>query len=245
MHSRSTADILASAKPAPLKRSQKSAKVNPLASDTHFTQFSETTAAQLLHQFHCHGHTKDQTYVACWKAPWIYHLQSYYTNFLWLWLQMYFTYTVVQHCLKYLNVIMKQLCFQHSHNSLGFPGQFGLFLMCHPWENKLWVGNMNSGKCDHICLSHVTWLDCSGEVEINEPFMEVGMGAAQYRDLNTDLPSCISKFHIQDGHEPSFWMLALLRLGGNWLYSPTHFFTPILRHTSMMMALISFLHTLM
>ena len=58
-----------------------------------------------------------------------------------------------------LNVIMKQLCFQCSHNSLGFPGQFGLFLMCCPWENKLWVGNMNGGKCDHICLSHVTWLD--------------------------------------------------------------------------------------
>lgn len=30
-------------------------------------------------------------------------------------------------------------------------------------------------------------------------------------------------------------MLALLRLGGNRLYSPTHFFTPILRRTSMMM----------
>ena len=32
--------------------------------------------------------------------------------------------------------------------------------------------------------------------------MEVGVGAARYRDLNSDLPSCISKFHIQDGHEP-------------------------------------------
>ena len=101
-----------------------------------------------------------------------------------------------------LNVIMKQLSFQCSHNSLGFPGQFGLFLMCRPWENKLWVGNMSSGKCDRICLSRVTWLDCSGEVEINKPFMEVGVGAMQYRDLNSDLPSCISKFHIQDGHEP-------------------------------------------
>ena len=24
----------------------------------------------------------------------------------------------------------------------------------------------------------------------------------RYRDLNSDIPSCISKFHIQDGHEP-------------------------------------------
>ena len=29
--------------------------------------------------------------------------------------------------LQTCNVIMKQLCFQHSHNSLGFPAQFGLF----------------------------------------------------------------------------------------------------------------------
>ena len=57
---------------------------------------------------------------------------------------------------------------------------------------------MNGGKCNRVCLSHVM-LDCSGEVEINEPFMEVGMGAVRYRDLNSDLPSCISKFHIQDG----------------------------------------------
>ena len=31
-------------------------------------------------------------------------------------------------------------------------------------------------------------------------------------------------------------MLALLRLGGNRLHSPTHFFTPVLRRTSMTMA---------
>ena len=31
-------------------------------------------------------------------------------------------------------------------------------------------------------------------------------------------------------------MLALLRLGGDWLHSPTHFFNPVLRRTSMMMA---------
>ena len=29
------------------------------------------------------------------------------------------------------------------------------------------------------------------------------MGPARYRDLNSDIPSCISKFHIQDGHEPN------------------------------------------
>ena len=45
MHPRSTADILASAKPAPPKKSQKPAKVNPLASDTRFTQFSVTATA--------------------------------------------------------------------------------------------------------------------------------------------------------------------------------------------------------
>ena len=64
----------------------------------------------------------------------------------------------------------------------------GILCGCHPWENTLWVGNMRSGKCDHVCLSCVTWLDCSGEVEINEPFMEVDVGATWYRDLNSDLP---------------------------------------------------------
>ena len=29
------------------------------------------------------------------------------------------------------------------------------------------------------------------EVEINEPFMEVSMGPMRYRDLKSDLPSCI------------------------------------------------------
>ena len=55
----------------------------------------------------------------------------------------------------------------------------------------------------HGTKRRVTWLDCSGEVEINEPFMEVGVGAARYGDLNSDIPSCISKFSYTDGHEPN------------------------------------------
>jgi len=35
--------------------------------------------------------------------------------------------------------------------------------------------------------------DCLGKVEINEPFIEVGVGAARYGDLNSDLPICITQ----------------------------------------------------
>ena len=207
MHLRSAADILASEKPAPLKRSQKSPEVNPLASDTRFTQFSVTTASTPIslpwtHQRPNTCHLLKGT-MDLPPAVLLYQFSvTTASNVFYLYCSSTLP-EIFESDSGNLNVIMKQLCFQRSHNSLGFPGQFGLFLMCRPWENKLWVGNMNGGKRDHVCLSRVTWLDCSGEVEINEPFMEVGVGAARYRDLNSDLPSCISKFHIQDGHEPN------------------------------------------
>ena len=57
-----------------------------------------------------------------------------------------------------------------------------------------------------LCVYNVTSLFRGGpNLLFNEPFMERGVGPARYRDLNSDLPSCISKFHIQDGHEPNRW----------------------------------------
>ena len=35
--------------------------------------------------------------------------------------------------------------------------------------------------------------DYIGEVKKREPFMEIGVGPAQYRDLNSDLPVCITQ----------------------------------------------------
>ena len=45
---RSAANILASAKPAPPKRSQKPAKINPFASDARFSKFSATATASTV-----------------------------------------------------------------------------------------------------------------------------------------------------------------------------------------------------
>ena len=38
-----------------------------------------------------------------------------------------------------------------------------------------------------------TGLDYLGEVEVNDLSMEVGVGSAQYGDLNSDLPVCITQ----------------------------------------------------
>ena len=49
----------------------------------------------------------------------------------------------------------------------------------------------------------VTWLNCSGAVEIHDLSMEVSVGPARYGDLNSDVPACISKFSYTGGHEPN------------------------------------------
>ena len=41
-----------------------------------------------------------------------------------------------------------------------------------------------------------------GRLKIIDTFMEVGVGPARYRDLNSDIPACISMFSYTGGHEP-------------------------------------------
>ena len=66
---------------------------------------------------------------------------------------------------------------------------------------------MNSGNAAHIAqhVKQTRKILCvpdhivQGRSEIIEPFMVTGVGAAQYRDLNSDLPVCILQVpsHIQ------------------------------------------------
>ena len=129
MHPRSAADILASAKPAPPKRSQKSAEVNPLASDICFTQISVTTASTVLHQFHCQLPWMHQRPNTCHllegtmdlpPAVLLYQFSvTTASNVFYLYCSSTLP-EIFESDSGNLNVIMKQLCFQRSHNSLRF-----------------------------------------------------------------------------------------------------------------------------
>ena len=49
---------------------------------------------------------------------------------------------------------------------------------------------------NHVFVKRVH-VDCLGKSKIIELFIEVGVGGAQYRDLNSDLPVCITQILIQ------------------------------------------------
>ena len=84
---------------------------------------------------------------------------------------------------------------------------FNLPYIIRSGARQIFPGGQTDMPCNVTGLFRGGW-----NVKINEPFMEVGVGAVRYRDLNSDIPACILKLSYTADHEPIIKLLCWISL---------------------------------